>query len=296
MENNIYSGLITALITPFRDGKIDHTSLSNLILLQIKAGVNALVIGGSTGEGSSLDEQDYYELIKSASELSCGRIPIIAGVSAISTESAVNKIKNLNEIKINGIMSVPPLYVKPSQEGIIKHFEAISKATNLPIMLYDNPSRVGVECSDETILKLATNGLIVALKDAGGDIERPLRLSINLPKHFNMLTGDDSKSVAYSAHRGVGCVSVISNILPNQCVLLQNYLRDGNFSKALMMQQKLLPIYNAVFAESNPIGVKCAAGLIKLCSSEIKLPLTPMRAQNQNLLEKALRDIGKING
>jgi 4-hydroxy-tetrahydrodipicolinate synthase len=294
MKKNIYTGLITALITPFKNGAIDHASLANLITVQIKAGVNALVVGGSTGEGSSLNEHDYFDLIKSATDIAGGRIPLIAGISAISTESAIDKVKKLNELKIDGIMSVPPLYIRPEQEGIIQHFKAIHDATEFPIILYANPGRVGCEFTDETILKLAENERIIALKDAGSDIERPLRLSTKLPAHFNMLTGDDGKSVVYSAHGGKGCVSVVSNILPNQCALLQSYLRDGNFSKALDLQQKLLPIYQATFSESNPIGVKYAAYLLKLCSDEIKLPLTIMRPDNGQNLEKILKEFGKM--
>lgn len=294
MKKNIFTGLITALITPFKNGAIDHESLANLINIQIKAGVNALVVGGSTGEGSSLNEDDYFDLIKSATSIASGRISIIAGISTISTDYALGKIKKLNDLPIDGVMCTPPHYIRPEQNGLVEHFKMIGEATDRPIMLYANPGRLGVEFTDDTILKLAEFSNIIALKDAGSDIERPMRLSTKLPAHYNMLTGDDSKSVVYSAHGGVGCVSVVSNILPNQCALLQSYLRDGNFSKALGLQQKLLPIYQAIFAESNPIGIKYAAFLLKLCSEEIKLPLTIMRPDNAGNLEKVLKEFGKL--
>ena len=294
MKKNIYTGLITALITPFKDDKIDYQSLENLIDLQIKSGVNALVVAGSTGEGSSLDEHEYFELITRATNFVDKKVPVIAGLTTVSTQYALNKIKKLNELGIDGIMCTPPQYIRPEQEGLIAHFKMVNDATDLQVILYSNPGRTGVDFSDDTLIKLAEFPNIVALKDAGSDIERPLRLTTKLPSHFNMLTGDDGKAVVYSAHGGKGCVSVVSNVLPNQCALLQNYLRDGNFAKALMLQQKLLPMYAATFAESNPIGIKCAAACLKLCSHEIKLPLTPARAETRAGIEKMLKEFGKM--
>ena len=294
MEKNIYEGLITALITPFKNGKIDETALTKLIEFQIAAGVNGIVVGGSTGEGTSLQDEDYYNLIKLSTQVANKKINIIAGLSSVSTECALNKAKILNQSGINGIMCTAPHYIRPEQEGIINHFQLLHDNTDLPLILYIHLGRTGVDLKDNTILKLAECKRIVAIKDAGADIMRPLRLSSKLPAYFTMMSGNDENCIAYSSHGGKGCISVISNIFPKECQQLQNYLKNGNYSEALKLQQELFPIYEAVFAESNPIGIKYAAQLLNLCSEEVKLPLTIARAATQEPIKKILIEFRKI--
>ncbi len=294
MKKNIYEGLITALITPFKDSKIDEKSLERLIELQIQSGVDGLVIGGSTGEGTSLEDEDYYNLIKLATKIVDKKINVIAGLSAVATEYAVSRVRKLNELGIDGIMCTVPHYIRPEQDGIIKHFQMLHDSTNLPLMLYIHLGRTGADLADSSILKLAECERIVAIKDAGSDIARPLRLLGKLPPHFSMMTGNDENCIAYSSHGGKGCVSVISNIFPNECKALQDYLKTGNYSQAIMLQQKLFPVYEALFVEGNPIGVKCAMQLLKLCSDEVKLPLTVARLKTRGLIEKMLIDFRKI--
>jgi 4-hydroxy-tetrahydrodipicolinate synthase len=161
-------------------------------------------------------------------------------------------------------------------------------------MLYAHLGRTGIDLADSSILKLAECERIVAIKDAGSDISRPLRLSGKLPSNFSMMTGNDENSIAYNSHGGKGCVSVVSNILPIECKQLQNYLDQGNYSKAIILQEKLLPLYEALFIESNPIGVKCAMQLLNLCSDEIKLPLTKARLKTYDSIKKALTDLKKL--
>mgnify|MGYP001267715120 CR=1 FL=1 len=291
---NIYKGLITALITPFKDNKIDKKALEKLIELQIQSGIYGLVIGGSTGEGTSLDEEEYYNLIQLATQIAAKKTNIIAGLSAVSTESAIKKVKKLNALGVDGIMCTSPHYIRPEQDGIIKHFQMIHENTNLPLMLYIHLGRTGVDLTDSTILKLAESPRIIAVKDAGTDISRPLRLSGKLPLHFSMMTGNDENSLAYSANGGNGCVSVISNIFPKECKQLQDYLSEGNYSQAIILQQKLLPIYEALCMESNPISIKYAMHLLNLCSDEIKLPLTIARLETRDLIKKVLMDFKKL--
>ncbi len=294
MEKNIYEGLITALITPFKNGKIDKTALAKLIEFQISAGVKGIVIGGSTGEGTSLQDEDYYNLIKLSTQVADKKINIIAGLSSVSTEYAVNKAKILNQSGINGIMCTVPHYIRPEQEGIVNHFQLLHDNTDLPLILYIHFGRTGIDLADNTILKLAECKRIVAIKDAGADIMRPLRLSRKLPSYFTMMSGNDENCIAYSSHGGKGCISVISNILPNECQQLQNYLKGGNYLEALKLQQTLFLIYEAMFAESNPIGIKYAAQLLDLCSEEIKLPLTTARLKTKESIKKILIEFGKI--
>jgi len=291
---NIYKGLITALITPFKDNKIDKKALEKLIELQIQSGIYGLVIGGSTGEGTSLDEEEYYNLIQLATQIAAKKTNMIAGLSAVSTESAIKKVKKLSALGVDGIMCTSPHYIRPEQDGIIKHFQMIHENTNLPLMLYIHLGRTGVDLTDSSILKLAESPRIIAVKDAGTDISRPLRLSGKLPLHFSMMTGNDENGLAYSANGGNGCVSVISNIFPKECKQLQDYLSEGNYSQAIILQQKLLPIYEALCMESNPIGIKYAMHLLNLCSDEIKLPLTIARLETRDLIKKVLMDFKKL--
>lgn len=295
MKTNFYKGLITALVTPFQNNKIDKAALEKLIILQIQSGVSALIIGGSTGEGTSLEEEEYYDLIKLSNEISEKKIAIIASLSASATEHAIKKIRKLNSLEIEGIMCSSPHYVKAEQNGIIKYFQTLHNNTNLPLMLYNNPSRTGVELTDSSILKLSEYPRIVAIKDAGNDICRPLRLSGKVPINFNMLTGNDENCIAYSSHGGRGCVSVISNILPKESKQLQEYLSKGDYLKAIKLQQKILPVYKALFIESNPIGIKCAMQLLNLCSDETRLPLTKIRLKRSNLIKKALILLGEYD-
>ena len=294
MEKNIYSGLITALITPFKNGKVDEGALERLIDFQVNAGINKMVIGGSTGEGNSLEDDEYYHLVKSATDLANKRAKIIAGLATISTQASVNKIKRLGKLGIDGVMCTVPPYIRPGQNGLIEHFKALHDNSDLPLLLYINPGRTGVELSDDSILRLADCKRIIAVKDACNDMAKPLGLSSKLPIRFNMLTGDDGNAIAYSAHGGKGCVSVASNILPAECLELQNTLTKGDYKKALVLQQKLLKLYTAMFMESNPIGVKYAAYLLGLCSDEIKLPLTIASYNTQNAIKRVLEEFGKV--
>ncbi len=294
MEKNIYEGLITALITPFKNGKIDEQAFEKLIEMQIQSEIKGVVIGGSTGEGNSLEEEDYYNLIKLATKIANKKLNIIAGLSSVSTQCAITRARKLNELAIDGIMCSTPHYIRPEQDGIIKHFQMLHDNTNIPLMVYIHLGRTGADLTDNSILKLAESPRIVAIKDAGSDITRPLRLSGKLPSDFNMMTGNDENCIAYSSHGGKGCVSVVSNILPKESGQLQNYLKDGNYLQAIKLQQTLLPIYEALFMESNPIGIKCAAQLLNICSDEVKLPLTAPRLKTQESIKRTLAELGKI--
>ena len=271
--SNIFKGLITALITPFKGDQIDFDALEKIVRYQIDNKVDGIVVGGSTGEGSSLSLTEYEALLKSVVDIAQKNLPIIAGCSAVSTKTAVDMVKICSKISLDGLMCSIPAYVKPTQDGIYKHFEAIHDASTLPIMLYSVPSRTIVDFTDATIFKLAKLPRIIALKDADKDLERPLRIQRVLGE-FNLVSGNDEIALSYNAQGGVGCVSVVSNIVPSLCKKLQDSCRDNKYQEALQIQQRLLPLYKALFAESNPIGVKYAAQRLGLCSGELRLPLT----------------------
>lgn len=295
--NNIFKGLITAIITPFKDNKLDFVSLEKILNYQIDNKVDGVVIAGSTGEGPSLSLQEYQSLLEIAVEITKNRTQIIAGCSAMTTSTALDMIQICTKISVDGFMCSIPSYVKPMQEGIYLHFEAIhnasiDRASNLPIMLYSVPSRTVVDFSDDTIVRLSKLPRIVAFKDAGNDLERPLRIKAAVSKGFNLLCGNDELALSYNVHSGVGCVSVASNVTPSLCKKLQDNCRDGNYQKALQIQQQLLPIYKALFAESNPIPVKYAVARLGLCSNELRLPLTSAGKVTEEKINTAMDYVG----
>lgn len=292
MNNNIFKGLITAIITPFKDNKLDFVSLEKILNYQIDNKVDGVVIAGSTGEGSSLSLQEYQSLLEMAVEITKNRTQVIAGCCAITTSIAIDMIKICTKIPVDGLMCSIPSYVKPMQEGIYLHFEAIHNVSNLPIMLYSVASRTVVDFSDDTIVRLSQLPCIVAFKDAGTDLERPLRIKDAVSKDFNLLCGNDGIALSYNVHSGVGCVSVASNIAPSLCKKLQNNCYAGNYKEALRIEQQLLPLYKALFVETNPIPVKYAAARLGLCANELRLPLTSVSKATEEKINKAMDYVG----
>lgn len=289
--NNIFKGLITAIITPFKDNKLDLDALEKILNHQINAEVNAIVIAGSTGEGSSLSFEEYKLLLQTAKDIINKRIPVISGCSSNNTVCAIELAAESTKIGVDGFMISPPSYLRPTQGGIYKHFEAIHEASNLPIMLYSVPGRTGVDFADETIFKLAKLPRILALKDAGIDLERPLRIKSVINKEFNLLCGNDDLSLAFNAQGGVGCVSVASNITPKMCKELQEKWHNNDVKGALEIHQRLLPLYKALFVESNPIPVKYAMHYLGFCTNEIRLPLTEATDTTKKQIEEIITSL-----
>lgn len=275
-DKNIFYGVITALVTPFKENKIDFIALKALIDRQIAFGIKSLVIAGSTAEGHSLTSDEYYELVKNSVLIANGRINIIAAVSTVSTSEALNKVSVVEPMGVNGLMCTVPHYIIPTQQGIYEHFYQIHQNSKLPIIIYIHPKRTGIDVTDSIIYKLAALERIFGIKDAGNDIERPLRITSNISNYtenFNLLTGNDNNVVAYTSHGGRGVISVISNLLPKLMKQLYNSCYINDFNSALKLQHKLIPVYDAVFAENNPIGIKTALKIFDLCQDDVRLPL-----------------------
>lgn len=286
---NIFQGLITAVITPFKVNKLDLDSLEKILNYQMAANVDAVMVSGSTGEGGSLTKEEYQLLIKTTLAVINKKLPVIVGCHSVSTEFAVEIAKTVNTLSVDGIMCTTPAYVRPTQAGLYQHFEAIHSATNIPIMLYTVPSRTGIDFKDETILELAKLPRIMALKDSADDIERPLRISA-INKNFHMLA-DDLYALAWNAHGGKGCVSVAANLVPKLCKQLQIEWKKGDVKKSLEIQQRLLPLYIALFCESNPIPVKYGAKLLGLCNGELRLPLTEASEVTKDKISKVINSL-----
>jgi 4-hydroxy-tetrahydrodipicolinate synthase len=292
MSMDIFEGILTALITPFNKGGIDIISLRHLIDRQIESGIKGLVIGGSTGEGSSLNTDEYSKLVKIASEYANNRINIIAGLTAVSSREAIAKLEKISSLKIDGLMCTAPHYIKPEQNGLSQHFKMIHDATNVPLMLYIHPGRTGCDFSDETIINIMQLERFVAVKDASSDLEKPLRILQKI--NVNMLTGNDSAMLSYYANGGAGCVSVIANIFPKLCIRIHALWKEGKINDSLMLQRKLVNLCTAVFAESNPIGIKYSAYKLGLCSKDILLPLTFAQEHTQNKINVELQQLAML--
>jgi 4-hydroxy-tetrahydrodipicolinate synthase len=284
----IFSGAITALITPFKKSAIDVQALEILIERQIQANIEAIVIGGTTGESASLTPNEHIDLIHLAVKIAGDRIAIIAGTGGNNTKSSAELSIAAEKAGVNAIMCVTPYYNKPTQEGLFQHYKTIHDNVGIPIILYSVPHRTGVDFTDETIFRLCDLPNIVAIKDASGNLERPIRLKSRLKDRLTLLTGNDSEAIAFNAVGGRGCISVISNIVPNLCKKMQDLWFFGDHIGALEIQQFLWPLIQALFMESNPICVKYISHLMGLCEAEIRLPLTLPSLTNQEILQNII--------
>lgn len=267
-------GSLTALVTPFRDACVDWKALWHLTERQIERGTSALVVCGSTGEAASLMLSEYSRAVRTVAEVSAGRAPILVGCTALATATAVAMASEAAAAGADALLCAVPPYVKPAQCGIIAHIRTIAHSTDLPIVLYDVPSRSGTPISDDTIARLYDAQLIVGLKDATADLSRPTRLAARCGSAFLQWSGDDATSPAHRAMGGIGCISVTANVAPALCALLHRSWVDGDLSRFAALRDVLDPLHAALFGESNPIPVKSALAGLGLCSDEVRLPLT----------------------
>jgi 4-hydroxy-tetrahydrodipicolinate synthase len=267
-------GSLTALATPFHETRVDWEAVARLSERQIDRGTAALIVCGSTGEASALVQSEYARAVYGVVEAANGRVPVIAGCTAQSTSAAIALGTEAATAGADALLCAVPPYVKPSQEGIFAHIRAISHATDLPVVLYDVPSRSGVAISDDTVARLNDAELIVGLKDATADLSRPTRLRARCGEAFMQWSGDDATAPAYRAMGGIGCISVTANVAPALCALLHRAWDNGDLSRFAALRDLLDPLHAALFVESNPIPVKAALASLGLCSGEVRLPLT----------------------
>lgn len=293
------SRAITALITPYKNYRIDFSGVQNLMAWQYEQGIRSFVIAGCTGESSCLTYEERCKLAEVAVEFSQGLpdLQIILGINSSSTDEAVLIAQKAEMIGVDGVMVMAPAYNKPLPKGLYRHFKAINDGVNLPIIIYNSPSRSGINISDEVIAELAKLPNIRAVKDSTGDLERPLKLRQLLADgvEFDMVAADDIMAVAFNANGGVGCISVASNIIPAMVKEVQDLTASGSFYEALIVQQKLVDLYGALFCETNPVPIKYAAYLLgKISSPEVRLPLVELEESSKTRIEKALTQLGLL--
>jgi len=290
----MFKGLYTALITPFKNGKIDVKSLEKLLEKQIKAGVSGVVIAGTTGESPTLSHDEHNYLLKICLDIVDHKIQVIAGTGSNSTEEALSLTKYAEEIKSDAALIVTPYYNKPSQQGLYEHFKLIHDNTNIPIILYNIPGRSIVNISVDLFKRLALLPRIVGVKDATGDLSLPKIMSKEIGDDFIQISGEDATAIEFNKAGGKGCISVTSNIIPEICVAQQNYFFNNDLENANKLTDKLTEINEALFCETNPMPVKYAASLMNLCDSEIRLPLTDIEESSKVKVRNALKNLSLI--
>jgi len=267
-------GSLVALVTPMRGGQVDAAALAALCDRQVRCGSAALVVCGSTGEASSLLPSEQMRVVRAAADAAAGRVPVIAGCAAPATDAATALAAAAVRSGADALLCAPPPYSRPTQDGIVAHVRAIAHAAGCPVILYDVPGRTGVAIADETVAHLFDRGLICGLKDAAGDLSRPARLRAMCGEDLLQFTGDDATAPAHLAMGGRGCISVTANLVPAMCAHMHRSWTTGNLAEFARLRDRLAPLHQALFLESNPIPVKAALAMADLCEGEMRLPLT----------------------
>lgn len=286
-----YQGLYTAIITPFKDGKVDEAAYRALIDAQIAAGVDGIVPVGTTGESPTLSHVEHMEVIRIAIEHAAGRCQVIAGTGSNSTAEAILMTQEAAAMGADGTLQVCPYYNKPSQEGVYRHFKAIAECSTLPVLLYSIPGRSGIEIAVDTVARLAKDcPTIVAIKEAGGSVDRVNQLVQVVPEDFAILCGDDGLTVPFISCGAVGLVSVTSNVAPAQMKALVDAALAGNGKEALALQKKLYPLMKGLMSlDVNPVPIKAALALRGDIDWELRLPLAPLAEEKRTKLAELLR-------
>ncbi|WP_158928616.1 4-hydroxy-tetrahydrodipicolinate synthase [Acidisphaera sp. S103] len=287
----LFGGSMTALATPFKDGRIDERAFVRLCQRQIERGTTALVTCGSTGEAAALSPDEQAALIRMAVVAAGGQIPVIAGCGGSCTEAAASIAQLAAACGATALLCAPTPYVKPSQDGIIAHMRVLAHAADLPLIAYDVPSRAGVAIRDETVATLFERGLIAGIKDATADLARPPRLRALCGPAFLQFSGDDATAAAYRATGGHGCISVTANVAPSLCASMHLAWDKGDLATFAHGRDLLAPLHDALFTESNPVPLKAALALLNLATSEVRLPLLRATEATKEKLAEAMAPI-----
>ena len=290
----LFHSSYTALLTPFKDNKVDYSSYKELIDFQINNGTHGLVPVGTTGESPTLSHDEHKKLIEVCIEQSNGRVPVIAGAGSNSTSEAVDFVKHACSAGADGLLVVTPYYNKPTQSGLLAHYNELIKHASKPIIIYDIPGRSVIQMTDETMAKLAQDQFIVGVKDATADLTRPTRLQNIIGDNFIQLSGEDGTALAYLAAGGHGCISVTANIAPNLLSRMHNAWKQGDINTAQEINKKLMPLHDALFCETSPGPLKYAASLLGICSSDARLPIVEIEEDSKLKVKNALKQTGLI--
>ena len=290
----MFFGSIPALITPFNKDEVDYDSFQKIIEWSIEQGSHGFVPCGTTGESPTLSHDEHKNVVDACIKIVDKRVPVIAGTGSNNTIEAIEFTKHAEESGADGALIVTPYYNKPTQEGLYLHYKKIAESTNLPIIIYNIPSRSIVDMSIETMVELSKIKNIIGVKDATNDLFRPLLTRTKIKKDFCYLSGEDGTALAYLIQGGNGCISVTANIAPKLCSELHNHWKNKEIDKALQINLKLAKIHHALFIESSPGPVKYAAELLNLCSAETRLPIAPIKDSTKLIIKKCMSEANLI--
>lgn len=290
----MFQGVLTALVTPFRDGAVDERALQDLVEIQISAGVDGLVPCGSTGESATLSHGEHRRVIEVVVAAARGRVQVVAGTGSNSTREAVELTRHAKEAGADGALLISPYYNKPTQEGILQHYAAIATETAFPLVVYNIPGRTASNILPETFARLAEIEQVVAVKDSCGDLNQVAHLIAATPDDFSVLSGDDWATLPMMSLGGAGVISTAANLAPPDMVELVRAHKSGDLERAREVYYRLLPLLDVLFCETNPIPLKAALALRGLCGEEIRLPLTPITPPNRERLQVAMKEFGLL--
>ncbi|HEX4197675.1 MAG TPA: 4-hydroxy-tetrahydrodipicolinate synthase [Caulobacteraceae bacterium] len=292
MRQHRFHGVLPALITPFRDGAVDEEAFVALVERQIAGGVHGLVPVGTTGETATLSHAEHARVVELCVKVAGGRVPVIAGAGSNATSEAIELTRHAKAVGADAALMVTPYYNRPSQEGLYRHYAAVNDAVDLPILVYNVPSRTGVDIANETLARLARLANIVGIKDATGDMTRPSLQRLTCGDDWTLLSGDDPTALGYIAHGGHGCISVTSNVAPGACAAFIDACLRGDLEGARQRQDRLINLHKALFLDASPAPTKFALAHLGLCAEDSRLPIAPCADAVKPAILDAMREAG----
>ena len=290
-----FRGSFTALVTPFTNGHVDEKAFRDLVEWQIGEGTNGLVPVGTTGESPTLSHDEHKEVVEWCIDQARDRVPVIAGAGSNSTREAIELSKHAEEAGADAVLVVTPYYNKPTQEGLYQHFKAINDAIGIPIIIYNIPARSVIDMSVDTMKRLFELKNIAGVKDATANVVRVSQQRAAMGEGFNQLSGEDATALGFMAHGGHGCISVTSNVAPRLCAEFQGACLRGDFAAALKLQDKLMPLHQDLFIETNPAPAKYALSVLGKISETVRLPMVPLSEKSKAAVRAAMVHAGLVN-
>ncbi len=290
-----FKGSFTALVTPFKNGSLDETAFRNLVDWQIGEGTNGLVPVGTTGESPTLSHEEHKRVVEWCVQQTNHRVPVVAGSGSNSTAEAIELSQQAEKAGADAVLIVTPYYNKPTQEGLYQHYKAINDAIGIPIIIYNIPARSVVDMSVDTMQRLFELKNIAGVKDATANVIRVSQQRAAMGPGFNQLSGEDASALGFMAHGGHGCISVTSNVAPRLCAEFQRACLKGDYTAALKLQDKLMPLHNALFIETNPSPAKYALSLLGKCAETVRLPMVPLAEVTKTAVRQAMVHAGLVN-
>ncbi|HWC63189.1 MAG TPA: 4-hydroxy-tetrahydrodipicolinate synthase [Rhizomicrobium sp.] len=285
-------GSIPALVTPIKGGKVDEQAFRRFVSWQIEQGSHGLVPCGTTGESPTLSHEEHMRVVELCIREAAGRVPVIAGAGSNSTDEAIALTRHAKEAGADAVLHVTGYYNKPSQEGIYRHFMAIADAVDIPIIVYNIPPRAIIDIAVETMARLAKHPNIIGVKDAPANLMRPTRERAACGKSWRLISGEDGTALGYMAHGGHGCISVTANVAPKLCAEFQDACLRGAFDRARELQDRLMPLHDALFCEPSPAPVKYAVSLLSFCTPEVRLPMVELTDAGRARVREAMQHAG----